>query len=417
MRSFFRVSMLIAGIILVSSPALADFDARYWAKFAGIALPGEGDLPPFGRVNLQSGSGASQHPDGIRIITRSKREIPLQIVTRRPEKGSTEIQAKVVNMSITPEKDTYFEGIIADRAITYNAVEVMVEGNNFFRQAQIFGGADGVNWSKIRSDAVIFDYSDDRRLRHTRITIPDTRYRHLKIIIKNKLEEPLKVTGMKIFHDRKDQGRDEIISAQINRQETDAAAKTSSVDIGLKYRTALHGIEIRTSDKNFRRMVDVFIKQDNNQWVKWGSDCIFNFEGEGMMESKTVVEIPEATAQDVRLVVRNMDSPPLKIDGVSARAYLKAVIFRIDGRDGYFMFWGNPNAKAPAYDIAGHVSKQDIDSISAFSLEETRDNPDYIGSEKSLPFTERYKYLLYILVALVIAGLGYYQYRVFKRTG
>jgi hypothetical protein len=409
--------LIIAGIILSVSSAGADFDARYWAKYTEISLPQEGTLPPFGRIDLQNSDGPGQNLNGIRIITRGKREIPFQVVTRRPDTRTTEIKTKVVNMSLTPAKDTSFEGLIAEKAVTYNAIEIVVEGGKFFRQVQIFGGSDGVNWYKIRSDAVIFDYPDDKLLRHTRITLPDSRHRYLRVLINNRLESPLKITGLKIFHDIKDTGRNEVISGQIKKQETDGAAKTSSAEVELRYPTVLHGVEIKTNDKNYHRMVDVFIKRDKDQWTRWGSDFIFNFEGEGMMESKSVVAVPEVTAKDIKIVIRNLDSPPLKIQDVSAHSYQKTVVFKIEGRDNYFLFWGNPNAKPPTYDISGHVSRQNIDSVRIFTLEDVRNNPEYVGSDEALPFTERYKYLLYILVALVIAGLGYYQYRVIKRTG
>jgi hypothetical protein len=417
MKYIWTTLAMTAAVLCMVSAAAADFDSRYWEKYAEISLPADGNLPAFGRINLYNNGGPEQNLSGIRIVTRSKREMPYQIVTRRPDSRTTEIQAKVVNLSSTPDQDTTFEGVLADKAVTYNAVEIVSDSQKFFRQVQIFGGADGVTWYRIRTDAVIFDYSDDKPVRHTKITIPDTRYRHLKVIINNRQQQPLKITGLKLFYDRRDSGLEETVPAQIKKQDIDAPNKTSSAEVELKYPTAFVGLNIVTSDKNFYRNVDVYVKRDSEQWVKWGSDFIFNFEGDAMMESKSVISVPEVTTRDVRLVIRNMDSPPLKISDVSAVSYQKTVVFKIDGRDNYFLFWGNSAAKAPTYDIASHISRQNIDSIRVFGLEPEKSNPDYVGSDKAKPFTERYKWLLYLLVGLVIAGLGYYQYRVIKKTG
>jgi hypothetical protein len=417
MRFMIWSIMLFSILAPGAEPAAADFDAARWAKYAVISLPEAGELPPFGRIDLKAGDDAGQNPDSIRVITRSRREMPLEIVVRRPETRSSEIRAKIVNMSLSSAGDTSFEGALENKEAVYNAIEIVVEGSGFFRQVQIFGSPDGVNWHKIRSDAVIFDYRDDRPFRHTRIKLPDTKFRYLKAVVKNRLEPPLKITGLRIFNDKKDCGIDEVVAGRITGRDADNKSKTSSIEVAFSYAVGLHGVEIKTDDRNFRRLVDVYIKRGKGQWTKWGSDFIFNYEGEGMKESKTVVSVPEVSSGELRLVVGNLDSPPLNIREVYARAYRKSVVFKTEGREDYFMFWGNAGAERPVYDISGHVSRQDFNAIPVFGLGETRDNPDYTGGGEEGPLTERYKYLLYILAAMVIAVLFYYQYRVIRRTG
>ena len=50
-------------------------------------------------------------------------------------------------------------------------------------------------------------------------------------------------------------------------------------------------------------------------------------------------------------------------------------------------------------------------------LGKPRPNTKFAGSTARLPFTERYKYLLYVVVTMAIAGLVFVQYRVFRRVG
>jgi len=236
------------------------------------------------------------------------------------------------------------------------------------------------------------------------------------VIILNRNEKPLKINGFRVFRENRDRGLNENVVSTIRKQETDSKSRTTVAEIELKYPSILHGIEIQMTDRNFYRAVDIFVKKKEDEWTAWGTDFIFNFEGDGFLEMKNIVSFPEVSAREIRVVIRNLDSPPLNINLITAQAYKKMIVFKIEGREKHYLFWGNRLAKAPAYDIAGHVSRQNLNALEIFNLGPIEDNPDYIGSDKALPLTEQYKYLLYILLAIVVAGLAFYQYRVIKKT-
>ena len=60
------------------------------------------------------------------------------------------------------------------------------------------------------------------------------------------------------------------------------------------------------------------------------------------------------------------------------------------------------------------IAKQNLDGLPLACLGEVRANTRFAGNNARLPFTERYRYLLYIVVTLAIAGLVLLQYRVFR---
>ncbi|PKN06261.1 MAG: hypothetical protein CVU72_05390 [Deltaproteobacteria bacterium HGW-Deltaproteobacteria-7] len=62
------------------------------------------------------------------------------------------------------------------------------------------------------------------------------------------------------------------------------------------------------------------------------------------------------------------------------------------------------------------VTKQNLDALPLAALGKAHTNLEFAGNRARLPFTERYKYLLYILVIMGIAGLIFLQYRVFRQT-
>jgi hypothetical protein len=60
--------------------------------------------------------------------------------------------------------------------------------------------------------------------------------------------------------------------------------------------------------------------------------------------------------------------------------------------------------------------RQNIDDLPPGSLGQTHANTRFTGSKARLPFTERYKKLLYLFVIVSIGGLFFLQYCVFRAT-
>jgi hypothetical protein len=115
------------------------------------------------------------------------------------------------------------------------------------------------------------------------------------------------------------------------------------------------------------------------------------------------------------LVFRDFDSPPLAIAGVSGEGYSRLLVFKQQSGRKLYLFWGNPLAKIPQYDLSELVAKQKLEEIPVAYLSQVHPNAKFIGSKARMPFTERYKYLLCFVFLFVIAVLLFFQYRVFKR--
>jgi hypothetical protein len=151
--------------------------------------------------------------------------------------------------------------------------------------------------------------------------------------------------------------------------------------------------------------------------VQWAQGSIFNFDTKTIHESRLAIDMPEIAAREFRLVLRNFDNPPLAVSSVNGEGYRRLLVFKQLPDRKLYLFWGNPLAQQPQYDLAGLIARQKPDDIPHVSLGMARPNSGFAGDNARLPFTERYKYLLYAVIALAIAGLILLQYRVFKRVG
>lgn len=136
-----------------------------------------------------------------------------------------------------------------------------------------------------------------------------------------------------------------------------------------------------------------------------------------MHESQLAIDMPEVAAKEFRLIFKNLDSPPLSVTNITGKGYRRLLIFKQQADRKLYLFWGNPLAQQPRFDLAGIIVKQKLDELPMASLGPVRENTKFAGNDARLPFTERYKYLLYVVVILAIAILIFLQYRVIRRVG
>ncbi|TAN39533.1 MAG: DUF3999 family protein [Nitrospirae bacterium] len=420
--SLVRALLLVIPFLLCSAVCSADFKEAYWENYAEIHLPASDPLPPLGGLMLDpskfQGSGRGDTFSDIRVLTRDKAEVPYQIISRAPVTRTEAVPVHMKNLSLTPGNETLCIGQIEQAPVTYNVVEVLTADKGFFRQVSISGSMDGRQWNMIKPNGVVFDYvySPEDAIRHVRIKIPDSTYPFLEIRIMNKQEAPLSVKGLSVSYVRTDPGSEEQVGAWLSSTEQDIKNRQSILMVSTSSLFPVGKIDLLTQEKNFRRKVEVFTRAGNGDWTKWAEDIIFSFQTDTVNEAKLQVLFPEIASRELKLVIRNYDSPPLAITGIRMSGHRRTLVFKLDARQRYFIFWGNPTARGPQYDIAELVSRHAIDAIPAFSVGPALKNPGFTDPSKRLPFTERFTYLIYGVVALLIFGLIAWQYRIIKKT-
>jgi len=399
----------------------SSFDERLWEKYAEIdesIARSSGGLAGVYLEPQQLGDVAARTPFAdLRVVTERKEEVPWQIVLRRPERQNKEVSARMQNLSTTGEGETWLELLVDGQQNRLYAVEIITSDTDFSRQVQVLGTPDGKNWNTIRKDGVIFDSSRGEKLRHTRITFPQTGFRHLALKIANGTAPPLTITDVKVFQESDSGGESYSIQGEIGTREMNGSNKESSVVVRMNTVFPLDRLVISTAERNFQRSVEVQVKRGKGDWQRWAQGTIFNFDTPTMHESQLAVDMPEIAAREFRLVFRNLDSPPLAVTSVYGEGYRRLLVFKQQGDRKLYLFWGNPMAQQPQYDLAGLMEKQRPDELPMAHLGQARPNTGFAGNNARLPYTERYKYLLYVVVTMAIAGLVFVQYRVFRRVG
>jgi len=418
----FLFSILCCALLLPWGTAglCTPFDERLWEKYAEIETSFIRDKDGLAGVYLepqQLGDVTAKTPFAdVRMVTDLKEEVAWQIVSRRPEKRQEAIPHQMRNLSHTGKGETWLELLMDKQGDRFNAVEIITPDTDFSRQVQVLGSSDGKNWKTLRTDGVIFDLPRGEKLRHTRITFPQASFRYIAVKINNGDAKPLTISGVKVLQESDSQGQTYTIFGTAETPEQNVSRRENSIVVRMNTIFPLDRLTITTPERNFQRSVEVQIKRGKGDWERWAQGTIFSFDTETMHESQLAIDIPEVAAKEFRLVFKNLDSPPLSVTGITGKGYRRLLVFKQQADQKLYLFWGNPPAQQPRFDLDGVIAKQKLDELPMAHLGPARANTKFAGNDARLPFTERYKYLLYMVVIFAIAILIFFQYRVIRPT-
>lgn len=421
MTKFLSCTFLCVFLLFNGTAGLCtSFDERLWEKYAEIdtsAVRSKGGLAGVYLEPHQLGEAIAKAPFAdLRVVTDRKEEVPWQIISRRPEKRKEELPAQMRNFSRTGTGETWLELLMDKQETRFNAVEIITPDTDFSRQVQVLGSPDGKTWNTLRKDGVIFDIIRGEKLRHTRITFPQASFRHLALKIADGDAQPLSITGVKVLQESDSQGQTYTIQGKTEKPEINVSRKENSIVVRMNTVFPIDRLVIITAERNFQRSVEVQVKRGAGDWERWAQGTVFNFDTPTMHESQLAIDIPEVATGEFRLVFKNLDSPPISVTSVKGEGYRRLLVFKQQADQKLYLFWGNPLAQKPQYDLAGLIAKQKPDELPMAYFGQTRLNTKFAGNNARLPFTERYKYLLYFVVFMAIAGLMFVQYRVFRRV-
>ncbi len=258
---------------------------------------------------------------------------------------------------------------------------------NFERRVRVFGREEGMGWTPLVADGVVFDYSRYMDLSNREIRLPKNDCRQLKINIAGIADasesplleltrkyrggkeaertettvlerRPFRMDRIELWHetDEKFYEYDKKADYPVEqyRVEEDAAEKSTIVYVRTR-REPLTGLTLETSDRNFSRsaVVEAPVERGvRKQWVEIGRDRLSLLDF-GKYHSRALgISFPERRESEYRIVIRNEDNPPLAITGVKARGNVYRAVFLAAAKETYRLGYGSDDAQTPNYDAA-----------------------------------------------------------------
>lgn len=281
----------------------------------------------------------------------------------------------------------------------HSEIEIYSTSTNFRREVVVEGSDDRMNWRILLEKSIMYDYTDPEaglKTRNTRVRYPESTARYLRVRIIDKGEAALSIQGASASFEKKTQATlvsypVHIISHEVNGELQISQTVLDLGSSGLPNNTLTLGIP----DVNFQR--DVAIEGSNNQ-ADWSviarRDVIFSFRTPKFTGSKLSIGYPENTFRYLRATVFNKDDAALLVNGASVSGILRKLVFQAAPGGAYTLYYGNPDARYPQYDLERYFQYLETESLPQATLLGQEANPLFQEKVPPLPFSERYPWLL-----------------------
>ena len=375
---------------------------RYVAPIQGVS-PGYVlfNIPP------QVYDKANPSLSDVRIVTGEGEEVPYVIWSNTKTAERKKIETGTLNTSYIPQSYTTFTLDIGETGIRTNSLTVTTKSVDFVRRVTVEGSPDNKTFAVLKRDDYIFDLTSEHNIKNLAVSYPTTDYRYLKVTIWDDGEEPLVDPGGEIYLVSEIRGESAVLISSMKREEK-ASSHTTEITLDLSYRNLpSSSAELSVDDKSFKREVKILSSNEDDpaKYIESFSTTIYRITTPRFVRSSSLIEYPEIRARYVKIIVQNENDRPLLITNVAVSGVPRKITFTSDPRKEYFLYFGNPNSKNPSYDIEELFSYIDKETVAPVTLGAVTANPGYIpGAE--LPFTERYPFLLWGAIILMIALLG-----------
>ena len=415
MRDRRRVLLsFLGGLALVAllAPAIvwADFAQTEWQYVKSIDVSQELRQEQLVEIlpDPEVFAGSAVDLVDARIVAGDETEVPYQLKVGRPERTSSAVRATLRDLGYVAGQYDTFVADVGREGILHNEIEVHTLSKNFRRAATVETSTNGASWTEV-AEQPIYDFTVKERsftTRDTRVRYADTAARFLRVRIADDGEGPLGITGANVLFVKKTPARETLwpASALDIDRDSDRRATLVEVDLGAPGLPS-HRIAIRTPDVNFYRDATVETSTDRKDWtIVSKRDSVYAYDTPKFVGESLDVTYRESSSRYLRLVIRDEDSPPLRLEGVDVWGLEHGLLFTATPWQTYRLYYGNPEARRPLYDVERVFPYLETEGLPQATLGPQTVNPSFV--EDKPPVSERFPWLLSTVIAIAAIGVA-----------
>ena len=418
-----RVALPAALVSLLAlSSAAADFSLEDWQFVKSISVPdvAEGDLVEV-VPDPEVFSGAAPGLADLRIVQGNEREVPYQVVV---ERGSRERRAFPVtsrDLGFVPDQFSTFVADLGESGLFHNEIEVSTSSQNFQRDVMVEGSNDAKTWAVLQEGTRIFDFSLKERdftARNTRVRYPESTARFLRVKITNAEEDPLNLTGASVFSVSETLAEEASYPASISERTEDTAKRRNLIVFDLGNRgLPTNRLTIQTPQVNFYREVTLEGTGDAPSWsLIQRSGVLYSYDTPKFVGDQLTLSYPETTFRYLRLTVNNEDNPLLPIEGVEVFGVPRKLLFQAQPGASYKLYYGNPEARTLSYELERILPFLETENLPVGTLGPQRNNQAFKVERSRLPFSERYTWLITVVVVVAAIAVALLLFGVVRKA-
>lgn len=392
-------------LVLLSTLAYADFTPSAWQYRKSI----HPEVRPANSLRIDRDVYFIAREDlaDLRIV-HGVEEVPHLIVIATAQVKEKEVPATMQDRAVTAEG---VEAVMVfSRVVPHNRLTIQTGITNFRHKVQLYGSSDGQQWALIKKDAYLFDFTaDEHHASLLTLDYPTSTRRFLKVVIEGAKTPAILAGASVLLREERPAAWQEIAKFADPAPVEDDKRHTTSYDLDFGAPGAPRDrILLTIADPAFHRTVATDWSDDKKEWISDGYSTVYRMEGSESLQ----MPVGSRRARYLRVTLYHGDDKPLKLTSVSVEAIARNIIFPSQSAGDYWLYFGNPTAHAPSYDLAMVLAKGTLDSAVTVSAETRQENPGYKPPEPPVkPISERYPGLLYGVLGIAVLGLGYFTVR------
>ncbi|MFH1023008.1 MAG: DUF3999 family protein [Planctomycetota bacterium] len=444
---------LVVGGILAGGSAFADAPlARFrWQKAVLRPEGAGGSVAAVGLDGEMYAGTGDDFPD-IRLLDDAGRETPFVLRVRREERTAeveTAVEMETISFEKQPDNrvEVTFRRKNPDR--TPVCAEIRTTLRNFEKQVRMSGSADRKEWKVLAEGRPVFDYSRYIDLANKRVEFAPGAWAYYRLEIANiteRRQSPFVLIAKEsrggeiaremegavfeiadfrmeqvVFYDRKPVvtggqavSRDYPVTGfEVSE---DAKNRRTRITFGTG-RAPITEIRMIPASFNFCRAAGVEGESGEGgaaRWTRFVSAELHAIRAGAYQREKTDIawDSPRRYPR-MRLVLENRDSPPVAIEGVSARGLVHEIVFFPEGGRAYRVLYGAAGLAAPRYDIDEVLAKAGTRPAEPWSVGPQAANPDFRAAAP--PSRVDGKTLLTVSILIMVVALVWVLARVLKK--
>ncbi|MHC4335318.1 MAG: DUF3999 family protein [Planctomycetota bacterium] len=430
-RGAFVLALLLAAAGNLRALDLAPFEYR-----APVSV--EQGAAPYARLSLtpEVYDAARLDLGDIRLVGPDGNQIPY--ILARPEDQTRKLryQPKLINRS-TNRRSAAMVTLDFGRLTVKNSIEVQTGGSNFRRAVRVEGSNDNVEFFTVVQRAYVFAVNRNRRFEQ--IDLPANDYRYLRIIVEPMTteENAVAIRQVRAFKLEKRDAERRSVQMTLTRHREDPNNRLSIYEYDLKYRhLPVNEIHLRVADESFYRYVTVegrdattkkvkIPSEDNRprykevevRWRRMVSDAMYRYAApDGQQRERLMLRLPtERAHRYLRIVIKNYDDKPLLVSSASVKMIPHQIVFPIKQETDAKFYVGASSLAPPVYDLRHRLGRPLQVEARKAAIANIADNPLFVQAPaKQLPWSERHKVLLLIILAVAALVLGGFILQSFK---
>lgn len=430
------VALLLLLICCLSVPVTAAFDHDGWnwqvrldpgpAAGGFVRLPLTPEIldrsrPDLGDLRLMDGSGALV-PHVIHWgRTEGKQEIRWSTLT-------------LVNRTFEPGQ---WERVVLDfgRPVLKNRIRLALSGEDYRRRVQVEGSVDGQDWEPVAEQGWVFSLRrGDERFAADTVNFPANDFRYLRLTLFHDPDDPRRIELNAVEGGFREPVKEpELVPVPLQDLDRshDPERQETIVLLDLGWRNLpLARLTVQATDDYYYRAYEVLGRDSDVESVKrrheagWITEereapwrqvsrgVLYRVHDGDMVSTGNTISLDRQCPRHLKLVILDQDNPPLDIEGIDVERREVSLVFDHHRDEIYALSGGNPEAGAPAFDLARAVEGVDEEALPLLSapvhLETLEHDPPL------QPWTERYRVVLW---GALILAVGMMLVLIFRSLG